>query len=203
MLTFKKYYRLFFTIIIWTGLILRLIDIIIIGLKKGQLARYINIYFSYFTIEANLMLAILLTILTFKKQTFTYPILRGAIVLYIIATGLIYYLLLADIHIVDGISLIAANILHYVTPPLALIDWIIFKEKADYKFHYSFTWLIFPLIYFLYSLIRGLIIDIYPYPFINVNTHGYLTVIKNAFVLSFAFLVLGFIIIAFKKLQNR
>ena len=31
----------------------------------------------------------------------------------------------------------------------------------------------FPLAYFGYSLIRGAIVDWYPYPFMDVNRHGY------------------------------
>ena len=34
-------------------------------------------------------------------------------------------------------------------------------------------WLLVPLTFFAYSLIRGAIVDWYPYPFIDVGLHGY------------------------------
>jgi hypothetical protein len=41
-------------------------------------------------------------------------------------------------------------------------------------------WLIFPILYFLYILLRGAISNAYPYPFLDVGKLGYDQAIVNA-----------------------
>lgn len=65
------YYRLILSIIIWVGLILSLYSKLLIGISEGKIVITIINYFSFFTIQSNIMVGIyftLATIYTFKDK---------------------------------------------------------------------------------------------------------------------------------------
>lgn len=49
--------------------------------------------------------------------------------------------------------------------------------------------MIFPAAYFAYSLIRGPIVDWYPYPFLDPNQHSYLVIAVYAIVILAVFVL--------------
>ena len=51
--------------------------------------------------------------------------------------------------------------------------------------------MIYPLVYFAYTLLRGHLLAVYPYPFIDVQKLGYLQVFINA-----GGILLGFVAVA-------
>jgi hypothetical protein len=55
--------------------------------------------------------------------------------------------------------------------------------------------MIFPVIYFFYSLIRGFITDWYPYFFVDVTKLGYPQVLFTSLVLLAGYLLVGALII--------
>ena len=56
-------------------------------------------------------------------------------------------------------------------------------------------WTLFPLIYLIYSLIRGAIVQWYPYPFLNAAKYGYEQVIFNVGIMLLVFFSAGAILI--------
>lgn len=58
------------------------------------------------------------------------------------------------------------------------------------------VWQFFPIIYFIYILLRGAITNIYPYPFLDVARLGYDQVVLNALGLMAAQLALGLVVAA-------
>jgi hypothetical protein len=62
------------------------------------------------------------------------------------------------------------------------------KHSADLRFH--------PLLYLVYSLIRGAITGIYLYPFVEVGKLGYARVALNAVMLLLAFLGTSLLLVA-------
>ena len=67
----------------------------------------------------------------------------------------------------------------------------------------ALLWLIFPLLYFAYSLIRGAIVDWYPYPFMDPRLHGYGHVALNCLVIAVGFAVLSIAIAYSTRIVNR
>lgn len=100
--------------------------------------------------------------------------LRGAATLYMVTTGIVFAVLLAGI---EGIVLTAVPwdniVLHYIIPIAALVDWIIDPPRSRIGFKKALVWMIFPLVYVVYSLLRGPLVDWYPYPFLDPTTQGY------------------------------
>ncbi len=66
------------------------------------------------------------------------------------------------------------------------------------------SWTIFPLLYLAYTLIRGAIVGFYPYPFLNpAHTEGYFGVALYCVAILVIFLVLGWLLIAARRLPRR
>lgn len=135
-------------------------------------------FFSYFTIQSNIIVATVFLVsgcLLLLKQTpsLLFEYLRGAAALYIIITGVIFSLLLAGL----DITLTAAPwdniVLHYIIPIVAVLDWLIDPPQRKLLLRYAYSWLVYPVVYLIYSLIRGNITGWYPYPFLNPETSGY------------------------------
>ena len=71
------------------------------------------------------------------------------------------------------VAIVWVNILlHYIAPVYMLVDWILFPPYVRLKYIRSLWWLVFPLGYVVYSLVRGLLVDWYPYPFLDPTTNG-------------------------------
>jgi hypothetical protein len=81
-------------------------------------------------------------------------------------------------------------------PILYIIDWLIFAEKQPIFYKHLPYWLIFPAVYGVTSIIRGLLTNVYPYPFLNVAELGIGSVLFNMFGLVAVFAVVGPVFIA-------
>lgn len=87
------------------------------------------------------------------------------------------------------------NILHVITPLLYVLRWIIYIPKGTLKWIDSIKWLIFPFIYLLYSLIRGRIVNGYPYFSVDLREIDYKEASRNISLVLLLFLVIGLTVI--------
>ncbi len=94
--------------------------------------------------------------------------------------GLAYSLLLRHLWQPEGFQLIADELLHDVMPVLFLIYWWRCVPKGSLRLKHIGAWIIYPLVYFAYALLRGDLLGQYQYPFIDVATLGYPQVFVNA-----------------------
>ncbi|MGA2165090.1 MAG: Pr6Pr family membrane protein [Solirubrobacteraceae bacterium] len=130
-------------------------------------------YFSYFTVLSNLFAAAMLlhgTLRPAHARSRTVELLRGAAVVYILTTGIVYLLLLSG-H-APAYPWVNA-ILHYVMPVAVTVDWLLDppRERLD-PARTVVLWMAFPLLYIIYTLARGAIVDWYPYLFVNPHRSG-------------------------------
>lgn len=133
-------------------------------------------YFSFFTIQSNLLAAGLLIIGAVRPAWSVSPaglLCRGAVVLYLMITGVIYALLLSELPEVKEMMLPWADrVLHEVIPLVVVADWLIARPQAVFTFRQTLGWLIYPFFYMTYSLVRGALVHWYPYPFLNPAQPG-------------------------------
>jgi len=61
-------------------------------------------------------------------------------------------------------------------PIVVVGDWLLSPPKKSVSYRMVALWIIFPVIYVIYTLIRGAIVTWYPYPFLNPLTSSYLQV---------------------------
>lgn len=156
-------------------------------------------FFSFFTIESNILAAGILLIGAFlalrKKRTgASWDLIRGGATLYMAMTGIIYALFLSGLEVSLQTTIPWVNtVLHYIMPFVMVIDWLIDPPSGRVPLKKALLWVMYPLVYVAYSLIRGHFTDWYPYPFLNVGEHGYQAVLVNSLVISLG--VIGLVVV--------
>jgi hypothetical protein len=106
--------------------------------------------------------------------------------------GIAYFFLLSRNGPKEGLSWFANVLLHYVVPGLVVIYGWIRLRGAVLPWVVPLWWAVYLVVYFIYALIRGVLIDKYPYGFINVDHLGYAVTLRNGCMLLVAFLGLSY-----------
>ncbi|MDW3213734.1 MAG: Pr6Pr family membrane protein [Ilumatobacteraceae bacterium] len=139
-------------------------------LADNDLLRTVN-FFSFFTIDSNILAALVFVGLEFDRSS---PIgrvarrCRGAATLYMTMTGIIYAVLLAPIAADVSTQLDWVNaVLHIIVPIWAIADWVTNPPAPAPDRRTVLWWLSFPVAWLTYTVIRGNIVDWYPYPFLD------------------------------------
>lgn len=199
--------RVFVTLtatIAWLALGLLLYVAIDHSLARGRTVPHIlTFYFSLFTVLTNILVAVVLTVSLFvsdPKNFLLRPNMQSAVAVYIVIVGLVDFLFLDGPGKAHGLKLIAESLLHVAIPILYIIYWIAFVPKGTLLWVNPFSWLVYPLAYFSYVLLRGALTDKYPYRFINAGKFGYEYVFLNATELLFVFVALGLLVVAIDQL---
>ncbi|WP_285665007.1 Pr6Pr family membrane protein [Actinorhabdospora filicis] len=136
-------------------------------------------YLSYFTIQSNIIggAVLLWGAVRYwrgRAETAAFGSLRGAAALYLATTGVVYHVLLADVDAVNGSTPGVLNLIwHTLLPLVIVLDWLVWPPKLPPAYRDIPVWLIYPLVYGVYTLVRGPVADWYPYPFIDPRPHGY------------------------------
>lgn len=165
-------------------------------------------FFSFFTILTNILVAFYFTsrIPIFNKISFGKISSTGtltAFTVFILVVGLVYQIVLRNTWHPTGFQRIIDELLHSVIPLFVLIYWFLFADSTELKFQNFKNWLWFPILYFVYVIIRGHFSNFYPYPFINVSEIGYFQVLINFLIVSaFFLLVTGILIVTGRKIKN-
>jgi hypothetical protein len=100
-------------------------------------------------------------------------------------------------------QLLADRLLHDIIPILYLLYWIIFVPKGLLRWKDALWWLIYPLIYIIYTITRGALCGWYPYPFIDAGKLGYAHTLRNGLILSLAFIGIGLLLVGIDRLIKR
>jgi hypothetical protein len=156
-------------------------------------------FFSFFTILTNILVALSASIIFIKPQPESGFFQRStnitAITVYIFIVGLIYNLILRFIWAPQGMQRLVDELLHLIIPILFVIYWFLFISKKELKWNNLWTWLVYPLVYIIYALIRGSFSGFYPYPFVDVNLLGYQKVLINSLGITVLFIFFSLLFI--------
>lgn len=189
----EKFYLALLSVIAWFTLIFQFYLHITSGVaSKGEL---VTRFFSYFTIDSNILVAICSTcVLLFPKTSVGSFVaktsVKTAITIYILVVALIYNTVLRFLWELQGWSILLNELLHVVVPFMFLLYWIYFVPKYELKWNNIWAWLIFPLTYTVFVLVRGSQVDFYPYPFLNITKLGLEKVLINCVAITLLFLLL-------------
>jgi hypothetical protein len=103
----------------------------------------------------------------------------------------------------EGWQWLADELMHDVMPLLFLIYWWCCVPKGTLRLKHLALWVIYPVVYFAYSLLRGHLLATYPYPFIDVEKLGYPQVFINAAGLLAGFVVIALVVIGLDRWRGR
>jgi hypothetical protein len=158
-------------------------------------------YFSYFTILSNLLvLGVTVAATTGVNGFFVHPSVRGGVALCITVTLGIYFLVLRHLWQPQGAQWWADSGLHYAVPLLYLLWWVLCVPHGMLRWRELPVWLLFPLAYLGWVLLRGAWVDEYPYPFLDLRLHDAATVARNAGGVLAVFLVVGTVLVLADRL---
>lgn len=134
-------------------------------------------YFSYFTIDSNLIAAAVLLVCASRSRSDDprLDIVRGGAVVYMAVTGIVFTLLLSGTDVDTAIPWVN-TVVHELMPMVLVVDWLLATPVGRLTIRQGLTWLSFPLVWIVYTLIRGAISGLYPYPFLNPVNGGYSSV---------------------------
>jgi hypothetical protein len=131
-------------------------------------------FFSFFTILSNLIAAAVLLVAAACWRWWL-DLVRGGAVVYMAVTGIVYSLLLRGADV--DTALVWVNVVvHYLMPVVMVADWLIDPPLERLSYRQGLLWLSFPLLWTIYTLIRGAIVGWYPYPFLDPANGGYASV---------------------------
>ncbi|MGU3348553.1 Pr6Pr family membrane protein [Pseudomonas monsensis] len=192
----------------WAGLSIQLYLIFLARLSvDASLLGGLVSFFSYFTVLTNTLVATVLTCAVTRRESaaqrwFLQPWVSSAIAVSITVVGLAYSLLLRHLWHPQGWQFIADELLHDVMPLLFLGYWWCCVPKGTLRLWHLPLWLIYPLVYFIYALLRGHLLGAYAYPFIDVAVLGYPQVLINAGGILAGFVLIGLLLIGLDRLRG-
>ncbi|WP_223466606.1 Pr6Pr family membrane protein [Pseudomonas sp. GL-RE-26] len=165
-------------------------------------------FFSYFTVLSNTLVATVLTCEWTSRESaarrwFLQPWVSSAIAVSIAVVSLAYNLLLRHLWHPEGWQWLADELLHDIMPLLFLGYWWRCVPKGTLRVWHIALWVIYPLLYFAYSLLRGHLLAVYPYPFVDVDKLGYPQVFINAGGLLAGFVVIALLVIGLDRWRAR
>jgi len=161
-------------------------------------------FFSFFTIQSNILAAAILVLTALvrpRERTPLFDAVRGGVTLYIAITGVVFALLLSGLQ--ESVNTPFAwvdFVVHKLIPIVLVLDWLLDRPRHRLPLWVAVAWLAYPAAWFVYTLARGAGVDWYPYPFVDVASHGYGRVLVNA-----AILLVGIVVaaVAFLLVGNR
>jgi len=196
----KDNYRIMCALIAWLALSLRLVDVLIIG-KYGSIAEELFVYFGFFTVWTNILIALAFTAPLLNPDRklsnfFMRPAVRAALASYIFMVSVVYHMAIAPSWDPQGFTLLTAHGLNTVMPMLYIFDWLFFAEKRPIFYKHLPYWVIYPAVYGVTIIILGSLTNVYPYTFLDVSLIGIGNVLLNMLGLVAVFAVVGPIFIA-------
>ena len=167
---------------------------------------FLGHFLAFYTILTNIALVLVYlseVLPTPRLELFRRPVVRGLMAANIALVGLYVYFVLRYLHTLDGAALMADNILHYLCPTLYLLWWLVSQRHGQLRWNQLPVMLAPTLVYFLYILARGVWVQQYPYPVLNVVELGYGQVLLNALFMAAALALLCIAVVTADKLIAR
>ncbi len=159
---------------------------------------------GYFTVLTNVITAVFFTIWLVRRNRPSsnwtdLPAVATWVALSITFVGLGYAFLLARLYHLEGTAWMANALIHYITPALGLIYWIVFVRKGTLRWIHALIWSLYIAAYGIYALVRGASSGWYAYPFLDLPKIGLQNVVLNTIGLLVAFYAVGLVFVLVDK----
>ena len=169
--------------------------------KAASFGEILARYFSYFTLLTNLIVAAVATTLLLARNTGVgkfaaqYGTLT-AVTTYILIVGIIYNIVLRPLWKPTGLQKPVDELLHTIIPLLFFVYWFLAVRKKKLSYMGFLPWLLYPLLYIIFILIRGSYSGFYPYPFIDLSKLPIEQVFFNSVGIAAAVIAISVILIS-------
>ncbi|WP_348631705.1 Pr6Pr family membrane protein [Mesorhizobium sp. M1D.F.Ca.ET.234.01.1.1] len=150
-------------------------------------------YFSFFTILTNVAAVLVHASLVSPAGYAWFPAfagkrLRAGVAVAMTLVFIVYATVLARRWAPEGLFFICDVLLHYVAPLIFVLWWLIASVDGSTRWRDISWWMIYPLAYLAYALIRAPFAGEVPYPFLDVAKNGAAGVAVSALAITALFL---------------
>lgn len=209
--TAKTIYRVIFLILCEAGLVLQYACVMNNGINA------VRTLTCYYTILSNIVCFLYFGYLLIKKPKVERPVIKGAVIMCIMLTCIVYHLLLSgNMESVSSsvVMNVANQLLHTVIPLMVLFDYFLFTPKGTFKSFDPLLWTLVPVVYLFFVLIRAKLSPLrfvgfspipsrYPYPFMDFDLLGNGKATAMIFIIAIAYIALGYILYVIDRLLSR
>jgi len=202
----QRYLNLIGLILGWFAVVGQFI--LIIQNREAGIAETVLRFFSFFTILTNILVALYFTAPFIKLRPTFFNLLQKdsslpPITAFILIVGLVYQVVLRAIWHPTGIQLIIDELLHSLIPLFVLGYWYFRLKTAPFDTRVRLRWMLYPMGYLGFILVRGAYSGYYPYPFLNVSSLGYAKVWINSALICLVMLAVLYSLALIGKKINR
>jgi hypothetical protein len=171
-------------IVKWMRLLVAVAIIVAVVATFAETAMRVSVnpfnFFGYFTIQSNLIIAVVYLVTTARSgndSRGSLTLARACATTYLIVVGIVYALLLAPLGAAGGVPLPWANfILHILVPLYAVADWSLVRDRLRVPYRSLWVAAVYPLLWCGVVLARGATDGWVPYPFLD-PANGYASVV--------------------------
>jgi len=162
------------------------------GFFPTHVTRGLNV-FAFFTVQSNIIVGVTTGSLALGVATHStvFRALRLTGVVAITLTFIVFHLALRRLQDLTGQAAAADFLLHTASPILCVSGWLLFGPRGLTSWRIVALTLVFLLAWGVFTLVRGEIVDWYPYGFMDPNEHGYLRVTVNLVLIGSTFVALA------------
>jgi len=172
------------------------LQLVLILRNPGSPLALVVRYFSFFTILSNIVVTGVCIAVALGRGWLRSPVARGAAALYIAVTAGIYAALLQGLVHLAGAGVLADDLLHKVVPALYVVAWLACAPHRLLRWTDVLRWLLFPLVYIGWVLLRGAVVHEYPYPFLDLTKSAGGVVAVHCVAMGVLFALLGLVLVA-------
>lgn len=162
-------------------------------------------FFSMFTYQSNVFEGLVLlggaVLAPATIASVRWDRLRGAAVMYGVTTFVVYGLLLDGFYNpFSSEHYWTSTVLHQVMPVALVLELILRPFANRLSWRTTFLWMIYPIAFLAYSLVRGAIVDWYPYDFLDPDeVGGYGGVALTSAAITIGFLAIGLLVVGITR----
>lgn len=191
-------------VVVQLALVLRSVDV---GFETSSdpLGRRIVQFFSYFTIQSNILVCVTTAMLAVSpaRADRVFRVLRIAALYGITVTLVVYWVALAPLVDFSGVAAATNLGLHLVVPVLAIVGWALFGPHEGGGMRSLALSLIWPAAFMVLTVVQGAATGFYPYPFVDIEELGVARVAVNATIILVVLLAVGAAYTALSAVVSR
>jgi len=164
-------------------------------------------YFSYFTIQSGLINVVVFAVggimaLRLRQDTVLFTTVRVSTLAYAVITAGVYNLLLRGIPYEGFLGLQWPNgVLHVWIPIVIVLDWLLSPGRAALPWTALRAAVVFPILWLVYTLVRGGYTYTYPYPFLDPATAGWGSVV--GYIVALTAVIVGLVALGIATSRSR
>lgn len=127
--------------------------------------------------------------------------LRGGLLVYITLAMAVFHVYLRQGYSLTPPLFAVSLLTHYLVPLAYLTDWLLTEPRGCYRWKYLWSWTLYPVGYWLVTMIIGSETGEYPYPFLNWQEQGIISVLQKSAGAGVAVILLGAVIISLNRIM--